>query len=57
MKEIITYQPDGFFLFLAALKFFNVAKAMLKNFNAAKRKNNLIISGTLLVTSSLVPKT
>jgi len=38
MRKIITYQSDGFFLLLAALKFFNVAKAMLKNFALLKEK-------------------
>ena len=38
MRKIITYQPDGFFFLLAALKFFNVATAMLKNFALLKEK-------------------
>ena len=38
MRKIISYQPDGFFFLLAALKFFNVTTAMLKNFALLKEK-------------------
>ena len=38
MRKIITYQPDGFFLLLTALKIFNVAKAILKIFALLKEK-------------------
>ena len=49
MRKIITYQPDGFFLLLTALKFFNVAKAILKNFALLKVKiTSSVLVGYLL---------